>query len=225
MRKQLILFLIILALPTVVAAATPNDQTGFTPKFDVDVWIDELEYYVLSVDLDTGDTIYVEIEVTSGAGIDFFICDQENYDLWTSLQSASVYRQQHGVGSISTSFTAPAAGKWYCVFFNDALLTSKHIEGYVGTSPLFALGGDILLGVVGLVIAIIIGGVIWFVLKKTQKSTPSSAQPHLQQPYPPPSGPVGSTSNYCPYCGTPKQSTDSKFCAKCGRAFDGPSLG
>ena len=211
-------------LPSLVNAAAPTNRIDLTPELDVDVWVDGLIYYVVSTDLDAGDTIYVDVEVTSGSGIDFFICDQENYELWTSLQSAYVYGQKHSVGSVSTSFSAPTSGRWYCVFWNDALLTSKHLEGYVGTSPI-PLIGDFLLVVVGLVFAVVIGGVIWFGFKKTQgpKAVHYPQPMPPQQPYTVPSQPT--SSNYCLYCGTPKQSSSAIFCSTCGRAFDGPGLG
>ncbi|MGY5852824.1 MAG: hypothetical protein RTU92_04585 [Candidatus Thorarchaeota archaeon] len=231
MRKRLILslFFLGLVLPILVSAATPTDRTGFTPEFDVDVWVDGWSWYTVYVpSLDTGDNIYVEVEVTSGAGIDFFICDQTNYDIWESLGSPYVYQQSQNVGSVSTSFNVPSSGTWYCVFYNDDILTSKHIEGYVGTTPLLAPSLDLLLPLVGLVIAVVCVGVIWFGIKKTQK--PKTAHyptpTPLQQPYTTATQPPASTpTNYCPYCGTPRQSSTASFCATCGRAFEGPGFG
>jgi hypothetical protein len=226
LRKRILLSFIVLVvvLPVLVDAAAPKTRNDLTPELDVDVWVGGLQVYYVYIDLDVGDTIYVDIEVTSGAGINFFICDQENYNLWSSLQSASVYGQQQSVGSVSTSFSVPTSGRWYCVFWNDALLTSKHLEGYVGTIPI-PLAGDFLLVIVGLVFVVVIGGVIWFGLKKTQgpKAVHYPQPMPPQQPYTVPSQPT--SSNYCLYCGTPKQSSSAIFCSTCGRAFDGPGLG
>lgn len=147
MRKRLILslFFLGLVLPILVSAATPTDRTGFIPEFDVDVWVDGWSWYTVYVpSLDTGDNIYVEVEVTSGAGIDFFICDQTNYDILIGLGEPYAYGQQEDVGSVSTSFSVPSSGTWYCVFLNEDLLTSKHLEGYVGQNPQYS-GGDVFL--------------------------------------------------------------------------------
>ncbi len=227
LRNNVVIILIILclALPGLASATTPTNSTEFYPEFDVDVWIDGWEWYVVyATDLDSGDTIYVDIEVTSGTGIDFFICDETNYNLWSSGFSATVYRNMESVGSISTSFNVPSSGTGYCVFYNDDILTSNHIEGYVGTTPLIPAGVDIFLVIVGLVFAFVIAGVIWFGLKKMQRPKtvpyPPPQQPYFTQQYPQ----AGIPSTYCPYCGTPRQSSTASFCATCGRAFEGPNV-
>jgi len=136
LRKRLAILLLFLGLvlPLLVTAATPRNQTGHHPELDVDQWIGGYEWYYVQMNLDDGDTIYVDIEVTSGAEIDFFICDQENYDIWASYGSATGFESRVNVGSISTSYAVSSSGTWYAVFINSDLLTSKHIEGYVGTA-------------------------------------------------------------------------------------------
>jgi hypothetical protein len=79
------------------------------------------------------DGIYGDFEVTnppSGADqiITFFICDQENYDLWVSGESASAYHLQENVASYSFEFRIPSYDTWHFVFKNYALLTSKTIN-------------------------------------------------------------------------------------------------
>jgi hypothetical protein len=77
--------------------------------------------------------IYGSFQVTSPASgadqiIDFFICDQDNYNLWDSGKSASVYQLQENIGSYSFHFKIPHDDTWYFVFKNHAVLTSKTIN-------------------------------------------------------------------------------------------------
>ncbi|MFX1561080.1 MAG: zinc ribbon domain-containing protein [Promethearchaeota archaeon] len=228
-RMFICLMFLGLVLPGLASAAAPPNQTGFSPKTDVDTWIDGWGWHHWWwTGLDTSDTIYVEIEVTSGGDIDFFICDQENWDLWESGYTASVYQKTENAGSISKSFRIPNAGTWHVVFQNDALLTRKHIEGYIGLSPLYSTVGVDLSLVVIVFAAIFIVGVVYEGLKRIQRPKVEGYPPHLlpQQPQMIPTHPPAKPqTNFCPYCGTPRQSKDSHFCAKCGRAFDEPSLG
>jgi len=92
-----------------------------------------LGHHYVSWSLQQSNGIYGDFEVTvpsSGADqiITFFICDQDNYDLWADGKSASVYHLQENVGSYSFHFRVPYADTWYFVFKNYALLTSKTIN-------------------------------------------------------------------------------------------------
>ena len=227
----MIMFLLLLFLPTMAAATVPTGHSGLTPKADIDVWIDGWgAHHWWWTGLDTSDTIYVDVQVTSGGAIDFFICDEANWDIWDSGGTADVYSLLENRGSVSVTFNVPDSGTWHVVFSNDDLFTQKHIEGYIGLSPLYvpsSLTGPLAI-VIMLFVAIVISGVIWEGFKRTQQPKvhgyPPEMLPRISQE--PVRSPVtGTSTNFCPYCGTPKQSLDSKFCANCGRAFDGPSLG
>ncbi len=225
------LFILYLVLPAVVSASTPKNQTGFFPEDDVDVWIDGWGWHHWWwTGLDTSDRIYVDIEVTSAGGIDFFICDQENWDIWESGGTADVYSLLENRGSISVTFNVPYSGTWHVVFSNDDLLTQKHIEGYIGLSPLF-----IPVGIDPSLTFFILFAVIFFVsiaawegYKRTQKPKMEEYRPEMPlqiSQEPTRQHPTIAPTNYCPYCGTPKQSSTARFCATCGRAFEGPDIG
>lgn len=148
LRKHMVILLIFIGiiLPGLVSAATPRNDTMLYPEVNVDVWVPGGAWFSVDLsDLDSGDMIYVEVEVTSGGGIDFFICDQTNYDILIALGEPYRYGQQEDVGSVFTSFSVPSYGTWYCVFINEDLLTSKHLEGYVGQNPQYSGGGVFLL--------------------------------------------------------------------------------
>ena len=229
MKKRGIVFVITLAFivgPILANAATPQERNGLEPEFDVDIWIDPYGWHhIYYTDLSSSYTIYVEIEVTSGPGIDFFICDQANWDIWDGGGTASVYNLRENVGSVSTSFNVPTTDTWYIVFDSDSS-QNIHVEGYVGLTPAPATtnpspGIDMLMIVVIIVAVIVIGAIGVVVVK--QISGQGSTQPQTaQQVYTPQPKP---SQSFCPYCGHPRQGLDAKFCSKCGRSFEGPEMG
>jgi hypothetical protein len=124
--------LIIVIAPALVQAVAPAQENDVLPLVDLDIWVDQLSvYYYNWTQLDRGDVIYVDFEVTSGSDITFFICDAENYDLWINEQNATVYEVQNSVGSYSTSFSVLSDGEWRVVFINYNSIVRKHIEGTV----------------------------------------------------------------------------------------------
>jgi hypothetical protein len=73
--------LIIVIAPALVQAVAPAQENDVLPLVDLDIWVDQLSvYYYNWTQLDRGDVIYVDFEVTSGSDITFFICDAENYE-------------------------------------------------------------------------------------------------------------------------------------------------
>ena len=74
-----------------------------------------------------GDGIYGNFEVVDET-ISFFICDQANYDLWDSGQTASVYHLQEVVTSYSFHFIVPYSDTWYFVFQNKEFLITKTVN-------------------------------------------------------------------------------------------------
>jgi hypothetical protein len=86
-----------------------------------------VDHHWVSWTLDGPDGIYGDFEVTDNT-ITFFICDQENYDLWDSGESASAYHLQEVVSSYSFHFRIPYDDTWYFVFNNNDYFTSKTVN-------------------------------------------------------------------------------------------------
>ncbi len=87
-------------------------------------------YWSLSWDRSQGDGVYGDFDVTSGNDVDFFICDEEEYEKWTNGESASVYHLQEKTGGYSFEFRIPYSDKWYFVFSNTySLITAKIVQG------------------------------------------------------------------------------------------------
>ncbi len=215
--------LIIVIVPALVKAAAPAQENDILPLADLDIWVDQLSVYCYNwTQLDVGDVIYVDFEVTSGAEITFFICDAENYDLWINEQNATAYRIQNGVGIYSTSFSVPSDGEWRIVFVNYDSLVRKHIEGTVEIQypdPLSSM-----------VFAMVMSGILLFAIAgcaivfheirkraKMRKHVPEYAQPPSQ--WTDLSERV--STNYCSTCGHSHHLPNARVCSNCG-AFLGP---
>ncbi|TFH03805.1 MAG: hypothetical protein E4H14_16025 [Candidatus Thorarchaeota archaeon] len=233
MNRRGIVFLVVLGflLPVMASAATPQ-QEDIHPHADVDVWVNALGYYnYYWNDLGSGNRINVNIDVTSGDDIDFYILDEDNYDTYINGGSASSHLTRENAGSISVSYTIPSSGEWHLIFRNDNWFFRKHLEGtitvtapYVPTSPSSSAGAVMALLVIAAVVICI--AVCAAKSQKDKQEGPVASQSsqtgyQVAQPSVRPTQQVG----FCPYCGTPKQLFDAKFCSKCGRAFSGPDLG
>jgi len=63
--------------------------------------------------------------------INFFICDQANFNIWKGGGTASVYKLHTGNGPYAWTFTVPSSNTWYIVYDNTfSLLQGKHVVGW-----------------------------------------------------------------------------------------------
>ena len=109
-----------------------------THTSDIDTWVAANDHLNIYASRDGGTGYYGSFEVTSGNDIDFFICDEENYNLWVNGQSASVYLLQQRIGSYSWSFRIPHTDTWHFIYSNEySIVTSKHVVGdqYIDHTP------------------------------------------------------------------------------------------
>ncbi len=227
MKREVItgVLLIIVMAPALVQAAAPAQENDILPLADLDIWVDQLSVYCYNwTQLDVGNVIYVDFEVTSGAEITFFICDAENYDLWINEQNATAYEVQNSVGSYSTSFSVPSDGVWRVVFINYNSLVRKHIEGTVEiiypTSPSNLAFGALLIGIISV---LILGIAVAFhpIRKraKMRKDMLEYGQPPSQR-----TDTSGRTrTSYCSTCGHSHHLPNARVCSNCGAPLDSPS--
>ncbi|MHA1588658.1 MAG: hypothetical protein ACTSV9_07790 [Candidatus Thorarchaeota archaeon] len=227
MKREAItgVLLIIVMAPALVQAATPAQENSILPLADLDIWVDQLSVYYLNwTQLDAGNVIYVDFEVTSGAGITFFICDAENYDLWINELSATAYMVQNGVGIYSTSFSVPSDGEWRIVFVNYDSLVRKHIEGTVeiqypdslsSMELAILVSGSLLFAIAGCVIAFHeIGKRLGIGTHESEYVQPLSQQTDT-------SGWM--RTSYCSTCGQSHHPPNARVCSVCGASLDPPS--
>ncbi len=116
-------------------------------------------------------------------GIDFFICDEENYEIWEGGGTADVYglRENYHQSNIA-AFTIPTTGVWYIVWSavgqDDTVSLSYGVDidtsgatgttSDTGTSP--PLDGDMTLLIVGGVAAFAVLLVVCVVCSRSKRS-------------------------------------------------------
>lgn len=116
------------------------------PDWPFDIWISGGSYQSYSADRSEDTAMYGSFEIQTSAGLDFFICDQENYDLWTGGYTAYVYEISYNVGSLEWEFIVPYTDRWYKMYDNtDNLFYQAHVVGTHRldiTAPTIALNLD-----------------------------------------------------------------------------------
>ncbi len=225
MKREVIIgvLLIIVMAPALAQAAAPAQENNILPLADLDIWVDQLSvYYYNWTQLDQGDVIYVDFEVTSGSDITFFICDAENYDLWINEQNATAYEVQNSVGSYSTSFSVPSDGEWRIVFINYSSIVRKHIEGTVEIrDPLSPANLAVGFQLLGILSVLILGIAVAFhpmrKRAKMRKDMLEYGQPPSQQT----DTSAWIRTSYCSTCGQSHHLPNARVCSNCG-AFLGP---
>lgn len=166
----------------------------------------------------TGDEITGYFETHSDTqGLDFFICDQENFDQWDAGNSATGFSIETDMHQTSIDeFTIPTAGVWYCVFVADGevdtLTFSFGIDvdtsGAITTTNGELQTSPVMLGVIAAVFLIII---LVCVVSRRRKGDTGQA-PTVDHYTAPPSTPASSRTIrereittrvlvVCPYCG------------------------
>ena len=107
-----------LFIVAVIAQPQPVQALDFNEEFTNQA-IPAGNWYKIWDDFVTGDTVsgYFETHATN-QGLDFFICDQTNLDLWEGGYSADVYNLEQDMHTLGYSFTIPTSDTWYCVYSN-----------------------------------------------------------------------------------------------------------
>ncbi|MHA2046422.1 MAG: Ig-like domain-containing protein [Candidatus Thorarchaeota archaeon] len=104
-----------------LATDSPNDIDIYIPGF---MWY----YFYGPRTAFTGE--YGEFEVESGGGINFFICTEDNYNLWSSGESSYAYEIHNSVGSASWDFIFTLTDTWYKVYDNSYNYLQAHVTGH-----------------------------------------------------------------------------------------------
>jgi hypothetical protein len=98
------------------------------PDWPFDIYINGGSYHYYFAERVEDTALYGSF--TSSVGIDFFICDQDNFDLWTRGYTASVYQISYNVGSLDWEFIVPYDDTWYKMYDNtDNLFYQAHVVG------------------------------------------------------------------------------------------------
>jgi len=100
------------------------------PDYPFDVWVDTASYQSYYAWRSEDTAMYGSFESRSGGGINFFILDQDSYDLWVGGYSSTGYEINLNVGSLDWEFIVPYGDTWYKVYDNrDNYATQVHVVG------------------------------------------------------------------------------------------------
>jgi hypothetical protein len=148
-------------------------------------------------------------------GLDFYIFDDENYDLWSSGYSCTAQVIREGLISDDFDWRIPRNGEtWHIVWYNDALF-STHLScdyykyEWVTPPPTYPFPywptwgfTPILLIIVCIVVAVVVIAIVVYVVVH-----------HYQKPEPDES--ATPPTRACPKCKTVLAS-DDVYCGECG---------
>ncbi|TFH07090.1 MAG: hypothetical protein E4H14_09275 [Candidatus Thorarchaeota archaeon] len=195
---------------TPIYSSSTYDYTGYG------IVLENNEYHDVFLYLDAGDVIDGHFSTFFPTdGLDFFICDTDNFDSWELGYSSTGYSIETDMYYSSIdSFTIPTSGYWYCVFYaEDEIDTITFSYGIsVDTSGAITDGSTTVnedLIIFGALFAVFFGLMICCAInkKRTQTSTPPTVDHYAAPPYRPTT--TGTTVRevttrvlvICPYCG------------------------
>ncbi len=154
------------------------DYTAYGESLETDEW------WQLSGTLTAGSVItghFATFFTTDG--VDFFICDKENYDIWEAGGTADVYglKEDYHQASID-SFTVPTTGVWYLVWSaigeEDTVTLSYGVtidtSGATGGGGTIPLDDSTIILIFGAVAAIAVLLVVCIVCSKKKKTGPGT---------------------------------------------------
>ncbi len=150
--------------------------------------------------------------------ITFFICDEDNFNLWVAGHSAEVFCRQDMVISWNGEFEAPYNATWYHVFSNfHSPTTTKRVDLIIDlyqwldpqSPPMNPVLRGMFAGTIIVVLGVIFFAVIFLSLRKKPQDERDYWEARTQQPplpYPP---------CVCPRCQTSIEA-DETYCHQCG---------
>lgn len=113
-------------------SSQPNSASDNYDFSETNVIISSISYYYVYMDLSLGERIEFHFETENdNQGIDFFICNQENFDLWEGGFTSYGYNIKEDIHSSWDSFLAPSADTWYIILINREYFSSVKVDLYI----------------------------------------------------------------------------------------------
>jgi hypothetical protein len=115
------MFLVLLAaiVPSVAATQSETECYPRSPDNMVRAWIDPGDYLSVSCRCNSGDVFYGELHLLTEGVIQFFVCDEANFDLWHGGESATLYGVVSGVRTHTWKIQVPHDGRWIGVMVSE----------------------------------------------------------------------------------------------------------
>jgi hypothetical protein len=175
-------------------------------------------------DLEVGYKERISFNCTSGGDrtLNFFICDEENFNLWLGSQPFEAYCRHDMVISWSGEFEPPYEATWYHVFanFHDPITRKSVdliIDLYEWQDPLTPSMNPVQRGILAGVILAALGGIFFAIIVMWHRRRPQDEEDYwatrreVRSPPPPAPYPPGT----CPRCQTALEAEDG-YCYNCG---------
>ena len=131
-RMSLVVVLVLLSLPLSSYAVDNHDSQPHTPADGSVVWIEPYSNYsggwfCRESDVFFGNVMVVDSNYTYGNAIvvgsnytfDFFICDSENYELWSNGEDAAFLIAIEDITSYAWALDVPLNSTWYRIYLNN----------------------------------------------------------------------------------------------------------
>ena len=94
-----------------IQSPSPSDATRF--------WIEPYSVASWQYGCRWGDMLYGDVMVESDDTIDLYICDLENYELWSNSEVASFVLSIENINNYTWSVDVPVNSTWYLLHCND----------------------------------------------------------------------------------------------------------
>ncbi|MHA3962903.1 MAG: hypothetical protein AM325_005110 [Candidatus Thorarchaeota archaeon SMTZ1-45] len=174
-RTILIIMIFVMVITPIAYAKESNSNHSLNTKATHNIVIDAHSWESFSIHCHTGDTLSGEFLIVHNGelfpgdqteydnwllgGIDFFVFNEENYDLWVEDSSATPIQEKRGLVELTWSIEIPNSDVWYVVYSNDSIYM-KEIKGSIirsGQIDQFSL----LIVLVGLAALLSLTLIIW----------------------------------------------------------------
>ena len=174
-RAILIIMIALMFIAPVADAREHNSILSLHASATHDIVIDAYDWESFSIHCYAGDSLSGEFLISKNTelfpgdqteydnwlldGIDFFIFDEENYDLWVEGSTATPILESPDLMELTWSIEIPYNAVWYVVYSNDSIFM-KEIEGSIvrsGQNDQFIL----LIGFVGVVGLLSLTLILW----------------------------------------------------------------
>ncbi|MDF1537286.1 MAG: hypothetical protein P1Q69_00050 [Candidatus Thorarchaeota archaeon] len=146
-RMSLVVVLVLLSLPLSSYAVDNLESPPHTPADGSVVWIAPYSNYTggwfcRESDVFFGNVMVVDSNYTYGNTVvvdsndtfDFFICDSENYELWSNGEDAAFLIDIEDITSYAWALDVPFNSTWYRIYVNDGPHEIRVSSSYASTT-------------------------------------------------------------------------------------------
>ena len=124
--------------------------------------------FVVTIDGDQyyGDQQKYDLWVGWGAGVDFYVLNQSNFDLLSLGEGFDSIYHANDVTELSWYIEIPQSGEWYIIYDNDSSVYGKQVEAMVSQNSSSVVTLSIIITLLAFSVII---AMVYFAIKRTSK--------------------------------------------------------